>query len=399
MRFFFVDLDRFKQVNDNLGHDVGDQLIQQTGARLRAAVRDTDTVARVGGDEFIVLAGDSASRGEAESLAKRLVSTLDKPFQIGTSVVKVSTSVGISLYPEDGQDKHELMVHADAAMYAAKRLGRNNYQFFDPDMTSHEERRLTLERRLRHAIEHAALHLAYQPKVSVETGKITGVEALLRWEDDELGAVRPDEIIPLAEETGLILPIGEWVLRTACRYAQAWREETGQPLAMAVNISAVQLNHRHFVATVKEVLETTGLAPASLELELTESALVLNPDLALETLTELRALGIALSIDDFGTGYSNLAQLRRFPIDRLKIDRAFMSHAVTDRQDAAIVRAVVALARSLDLQVVAEGVENEDQLSLIRQLHSDEYQGYLCSQALSGEALKAVMQEYAKRSL
>lgn len=395
---FFVDLDRFKQVNDTLGHHVGDQLIRQAADRLRAAVRESDTVARVGGDEFIVLLGESSGREEADMLARRLVSTLDKPFQIGSSVVKVSTSVGISLYPDDGRDRHALMIHADAAMYAAKRLGRNTYQFFEPDMTSIEERRITLERRLRLALDSDTLDLAYQPKVEVESGRITGVEALLRWKDDELGIVEPSEIIPLAEDTGLILPLGEWVLRTACRYAQQWHEETGQALLISVNISAIQLNSRHFVETVIKVLEDTGLAPTCLELELTESALVLNPDIALEALNELRALGIAISIDDFGTGYSNLAQLRRFPIDRLKIDRAFMAHAVTDAQDAAIVKAVVALAQSLDLQVVAEGVENEQQLALISQLHSHEYQGYLFSEALSGEELKRFWAAHAASS-
>ncbi|MCB8889460.1 putative bifunctional diguanylate cyclase/phosphodiesterase [Vreelandella malpeensis] len=394
---FFVDLDRFKQVNDTLGHHVGDQLIRQAADRLRAAVRESDTVARVGGDEFIVLLGESSGREEADTLARRLVSTLDNPFQIGSSVVKVSTSVGISLYPDDGRDKHALMIHADAAMYAAKRLGRNTYQFFEPDMTSIEERRIKLERRLRLALDSDTLDLAYQPKVEVESGRITGVEALLRWKDDELGIVEPSEIIPLAEDTGLILPLGEWVLHTACRYAQRWHEETGQALFISVNISAIQLNSRHFVETVKKLLADTGLTPTCLELELTESALVLNPDIALEALNELRALGIAISIDDFGTGYSNLAQLRRFPIDRLKIDRAFMAHAVTDAQDAAIVKAVVALAQSLDLQVVAEGVENEQQLALISQLHSHEYQGYLFSEALSGEELKRFWAAHASR--
>ncbi|WNL42346.1 EAL domain-containing protein [Halomonas sp. PAMB 3264] len=385
---FFVDLDRFKQVNDTLGHHVGDQLIRQAAIRLRTMIREADTVARVGGDEFIVLLGEHSTREDAAELAKRLVSTLANPFQIGASLVKVSTSIGISLHPEDGSDKHSLMIHADAAMYAAKRMGRNNFQFFELDMTTHEKRRAVLERRLRLAIENGGLRLAYQPRVDVDNGRITGVEALLRWEDEELGTVEPSEIIPVAEDTGLILPIGEWVLRTACTYAFDWQEEMAQPLFVSVNISAIQLNNRHFIDVVKEVLEETGLEPSHLELELTESALVLNPEVALTTLVELRGLGVTLSIDDFGTGYSNLALLRRFPIDRLKIDRSFMSHAVTDVQDAAIVKAVIALAQSLDLQVVAEGVENEQQLSLIRQLHTHEYQGFLFSEALEGEELK-----------
>lgn len=395
---FFVDLDRFKHVNDSLGHHIGDKLIQQAAARLQAAVRDTDTVARVGGDEFMVLLGNSTSRDEATALAKRLVSTLDKSFLIANSVVKVSSSVGISLYPEHGQDKHELMIHADAAMYSAKRMGRNRFQFYEPDMASHEARSVQLERRLRLAIETESLSLAYQPKVDVKTGRLTGVEALLRWDDAELGSVAPDEIIPLAEDTGLILAVGEWVLNTACRYAKAWQDSTGQVLPMAVNVSARQLDNRYFVDTVKRVLNDTQLPPSHLELELTESALVLNPDRALSTLNELSGLGIALSIDDFGTGYSNLAQLRRFPINRLKIDRTFMADAVTNLQDAAIVKAVVALAHNLDLQVVAEGIENQDQLDLIRQLHSHEYQGYLCSKALTGEELTSFFERHTQTS-
>ncbi|WNL38996.1 EAL domain-containing protein [Halomonas sp. PAMB 3232] len=385
---FFVDLDRFKQVNDTLGHHVGDQLIRQAAIRLRTTIRETDTVARVGGDEFIVLLGEHSTREDAAELAKRLVSTLANPFQIGASLVKVSTSIGISLHPEDGSDKHSLMIHADAAMYAAKRMGRNNFQFFELDMTSHEKRRAVLERRLRLAIDNDGLRLAYQPRVDVDNGRITGVEALLRWEDEELGTVEPSEIIPVAEDTGLILPIGEWVLRTACTYAFDWQEEMAQPLFVSVNISAIQLNNRYFIDMVKEVLEQTGLEPSHLELELTESALVLNPEVAFTTLVELRGMGVTLSVDDFGTGYSNLALLRRLPIDRLKIDRSFMSHVVTDVQDAAIVKAVIALAQSLDLQVVAEGVESEQQLSLIRQLHTHEYQGFLFSEALEGEELK-----------
>ncbi|MFG6668224.1 putative bifunctional diguanylate cyclase/phosphodiesterase [Halomonas sp. HNIBRBA4712] len=385
---FFVDLDRFKQVNDTLGHHVGDTLIRQAALRLRAAVRDQDTVARVGGDEFIVLLGNSATREEAADLARRLVHTLDNPFQLGTSLVKVSSSIGVSLRPDDGNDRHSLMIHADAAMYAAKRRGRNNFQFYEPDMTLHEKRRAALERRLRVALAEEGLSLAYQPKVDVESDRITGVEALLRWYDEELGEVEPTEIIALAEDTGLILPLGKWVLQHACAYAHAWQQEQGTPLYISVNISAIQLNNRHFVDTVKQVLDETNLTPTCLELELTESALVLNPDTALAILNELRTLGIAISIDDFGTGYSNLALLRRFPIDRLKIDRSFIAHTGGDSQDAAIVKAVVALAQSLDLQVVAEGVENEQQLALIRELRTDEYQGYLFSEALSGEALK-----------
>ncbi|MGC3873932.1 putative bifunctional diguanylate cyclase/phosphodiesterase [Halomonas sp. GXIMD04776] len=388
---FFVDLDRFKNVNDSYGHHVGDELIKHVASRLQAAIRESDTVARVGGDEFMVLASSSAKREGYAALARHIVSTLDKPFQIANSIVKVSSSVGISLYPEHGDDKHDLMIHADAAMYSAKERGRNNFQFYEHGMSSLAERRSLLERRLRMAIDDDTLSLAYQPKVHVVTGEITGLEALLRWNDEKLGVVTPDEIIPIAEDTGLILPLGEWVLHTACRYSVESARDTNSILPVAVNISALQLNSRHFVTVVKRVLSESGLPPECLELELTESALIQDPDHALPILNELRELGVMLSIDDFGTGYSNLAQLKRFPIQRLKIDRTFMSDVTTNAQDAAIVQAVIALARSLDLQVVAEGIESEEQLSFIRQLHGHQYQGYLCSKALFPNELEAFL--------
>ena len=391
---FFIDLDHFKNVNDSLGHHIGDALLKQAAQRLSAAVREADTVARVGGDEFMVLMEHNVTPDNAASLAQRLVQTLDNAFQIEQCVVKVSTSIGISLYPEHGKEKHDLMVHADAAMYAAKQSGRNAFLFFERDMTSLAERRNHLEERLRLALEHDGLSLAYQPKVHIETGHVTGVEALLRWHDEELGDVMPDELIPFAEDNDLILPVGEWVLRQACRFACEWERETGQPLPMAVNISAVQLGSRHFVSMVRSILEETGLAPHHLELELTESALIHDPQHALEVLNELRALGVTFSIDDFGTGYSNLAQLRRFPIDRLKIDKSFMSDAVTNLQDAAIVKSVISLAKHLDLQVTTEGIENEEQLSLIRQIQSHEYQGYFFSKALPANEIKQLLAEH-----
>ncbi|WP_348814621.1 EAL domain-containing protein [Halomonas sp. H10-59] len=388
---FFVDLDRFKQVNDGLGHHVGDELIKGAARRLQMAVRDSDLVARVGGDEFMVVTHQVARRGDAEALAQRIVSSLDKPFQIGNSMVKVSTSLGISLYPDHGRSKHALMVHADAAMYRAKQQGRNNFQFFALDMTSEADRRSTLERRLTQAIEEDRLSLAYQPKIRVDSGEVSGVEALLRWHDEELGQVTPDEIIPVAEDCGLILPLGAWVLRTACRFSSEWLKESGEPLPVAVNISAIQLNHRGFVATIEAALAESELPPHLLELELTESTLVQNPDRALEVLSTLRNMGVLLSIDDFGTGYSNLTQLKYLPVDRLKIDRTFMQGVVDCEQDAAIVQAVISLARCLGLHIIAEGVESEEQLAFIRQLQGHEYQGYLFSKPVPAEELKALL--------
>ncbi|SHF14498.1 diguanylate cyclase (GGDEF) domain-containing protein [Modicisalibacter ilicicola DSM 19980] len=382
---FCVDLDRFKAINDSLGHHVGDELIKKVAARLQVAIRETDMVARVGGDEFMIVTEENTGRIESVKVAQRIASSLSKGFQIGDNVVRITTSIGISLYPAHGEDKHALMTHADAAMNHAKESGRNNVQFFEPGMTLAAAKCSRLENRLRAAIESDGLSLFYQPKVSVFSGDIVGVEALLRWYDEELGNVPPDEIIPIAEDTGLILPIGEWVLRTACRQSQAWQAQGYPLLMMAVNLSAIQLNNKNFVQVVKRVLEETQFPPEYLELELTESAIMQNPDRASMILRRLRELGIALSIDDFGTGYSNLAQLKRFPIDRLKIDRSFTSGVMTDVQDAAIFRAVVAMAHSLNLEIVAEGVETLEQLAFVRDLKGQQYQGYLCSKALSPE--------------
>lgn len=388
---FFVDLDRFKSVNDALGHHIGDELIKQCAARLQAVVRDDDIVARVGGDEFMVLIQGNPSEQVAEKLAFRIVDSLQQPFQIDDALVNISSSVGVSMYPEHAQSKHELMVYADAAMYAAKKSGRNTYKFYHQDITNDTERYSKMDERLRHALANDGLSLAYQPKVDVATGEVTGVEALVRWHDDVLGNVTPDELIPFAEDANLILPLGEWVLRNACQYASDWEKEFGQPLPIAVNISALQLASRGFVSVVSQILIDTDLLAERLELELTESTLIKDPKHALDVMSELRGIGVSISIDDFGTGYSNLAQLRRFPIDRLKIDRSFMSDAVTNDQDAAIVKSVIALANILNLQVTTEGIETEEQLAFIRTLKGQEYQGYLYSKALPGDELKALL--------
>ncbi|GEM_PF-3783420 len=390
---FFVDLDHFKKINDSLGHHVGDILIKQSAARLSAAVRDTDLVARVGGDEFMVLIQGNPSKKTAESLAFRIVETLQQPFQIEDVMVNVSSSVGVSMYPEHAEQMHELMVYADAAMYAAKKSGRNSYVFYQQDMTSGTERRAKMDERLRLALANDSLHLAYQPKVDVLTGVVTGVEALIRWQDEELGVVTPDELIPFAEDSNLILPLGDWVLKTACQFSAKWEHENGKPLPIAVNISAMQLSHRGFIDSVRQVLEDTGLNPRRLELELTESTLVKDPKYAQEVMFQLRDIGVSISIDDFGTGYSNLAQLRRFPIDRLKIDKSFMSEAVVNEQDAAIVKSVIALAQILNLQVTTEGIETEEQLEFVRSLKGQEYQGYYYSKALEADDLRDLLVE------
>lgn len=384
----FVNLDRFKTVNDALGHHVGDMLIKRAAQRLLDTVRDQDAVARVGGDEFMVVTGEGTCRRGSVTLAQRIVRSLGEPFQVDQQVVCIACSVGISCYPAHGDTAHELMTHAGAAMYHAKNMGRGNCQCYEPGLSSVAERRNQLERRLRLALSNDSLSLAYQPKVDVLSGEVTGVEALLRWHDEELGQVPPDEIIPVAEETGLILPVGEWVLRTACQQVQRWHACGMTMLPVAVNLSAIQLNNPHFVGAVERVLLETQLPAGYLEFELTESAIMHNPDNALRILLRLRKLGVMLSIDDFGTGYSNLSQLKRFPISRLKIDRSFTAGVTSDPQDAAIVKAVSTLAHSLDLDIVAEGVETDEQLAFIRELKGQQYQGYLCSKALPAAELE-----------
>lgn len=396
---FFVDLDRFKNVNDSLGHHVGDCLIKAAATRLREVLREDDLIARVGGDEFMVLTPPGTDKVQCVGIAARIVEAMATAFELEGTEVRISSSVGISCYPENGTDAHELMIHADAAMYYAKAGGRNNFQFFETGMVSAAEQRNVLERRLRLALEEGGLSLAYQPKIATSDDALTGLEALLRWHDKELGTVSPDKIIPLAEDTGLILPLGEWVLRTACIQTARWHAEGRIKVPVAVNLSPVQLNQHDFVDMVKRVLDETGLDPRFLELELTESAVMQNPDRARGILHELRRLGILISIDDFGTGYSNLAQLKRFPIDRLKIDRSFTAGVMRDAQDAAIVQAVIALAHSLQLDVVAEGVETREQLDFIRSLQGEQYQGYLCSKALAAEEFEAFLDEWQSQSV
>ncbi len=381
----FIDLDKFKTVNDSLGHHIGDLLIQEAAARLQASVREADTVARVGGDEFMVVLADGTTENSAEDVVKRMVGNMIDAFLIDGHEIRISVSVGVSFYPKDGQDIHELMVRSDAAMYYAKEAGRNNYQFFEPGMISIAGQRNKLENKLRDALARDALDLAFQPKIDVKTGRIVGVESLARWHDPELGMISPDEFIPIAEGSGLILPLGEWVLRTACRQAREWQDQGLPKMRIAVNLSAYQLNQQSFIDVVKRALSDTGLQARYLELEITESAVMQNPRSARGLLNELHQMGVRISIDDFGTGYSNLSQLKSFPIDSLKIDRSFTSGVTSCTQDAAIVRAVMALAHSLNLEVIAEGVETEGQLDFIRKLEGQQYQGYLCSKPLPAD--------------
>ncbi len=392
----FLDLDRFKVINDTLGHDSGDQLLQVLAERLGDCVREGDTVARVGGDEFAILLNDMASNDDVVIVARKIIEVFAKPLNVYQRELFVTTSVGISVYPNDGEDAKSLLKNADTAMYRAKDAGRNTYQFYSADMSAKAVERLTLETGLRRALEHEELVLFYQPLVDIKTGGIIAVEALLRWQHPQLGLLPPSEFISLLEETGMIVPVGEWVMRQACNQARAWRERWKQPLRVTVNLSARQFNAPDLAGQVTQLLKETQLDPALLEFEITESILMQHAESTIETLRRLGALGCRFAIDDFGTGYSSLAYLRRFPIHVLKIDRSFVRDIPGDNDDAAIVNTIVAMAHNLRLQVVAEGVETDQQLAFLRVSGCDAMQGYLFSHPLPAEEITALLQSGRK---
>ena len=381
----FLDLDRFKDINDSLGHSVGDLLLQEVAERLKTWGRDQDTVARLSGDEFLITLTEVKNVTDVAVAAERLMDAMTSEFIVQGHTLNVSCSIGISVFPEHGADGETLIKNADAAMYSAKDCGRNNYRFFTADMNAQVVERLTLESKLRLALTNEELFLQYQPQVDVVTGRITGVEALLRWQHPELGLVPPDRFIRIAENSGLIVPIGEWVLRTACSQAQKWQVEGLPAVTVAVNVSAIQFRQEGFCELIRRVLRETGLAPQCLELELTESLLLANADLMLPVVQELTAMGVTLAIDDFGTGYSNFTSLRQFRISKLKIDRSFIRDVAINPDDAAITVAVISMAKSLRLKVTAEGVENEEQVSFLRTHHCDEMQGYYFSKPLTAD--------------
>jgi diguanylate cyclase (GGDEF)-like protein/PAS domain S-box-containing protein len=383
LAILFFDLDRFKDINDSLGHSVGDLLLQEVAERLKKWAREQDTVARLGGDEFLLLLTHVKDVPDAAVAAERLMDAITTEFVIQGHIFNVSCSVGISIFPEHGADPETLIKNADAAMYSAKDNGCDNFRFFTADMNAQILERLTLENRLRLALEKKQLFLVYQPQVDIASGRITGLEALLRWEHPELGLVPPDKFIGIAENSGLILPIGEWVLRTACSQARAWQDQGLPPVTIAVNISVVQFRQDGFCALIRKVLDETGLAPQYLELELTESLLLANADLMLSVVQELKAMGVTLAIDDFGTGYSSFSYLRQFRVSKLKIDRVFVRDVALNSDDAAIAAAIISMAKSLHLKVIAEGVENEAQMSFLRGHQCDEIQGYYFSKPLA----------------
>ena len=381
----FVDLDRFKTVNDALGHVAGDELLRAVGERLRAAVRSADSVARLGGDEFVVLLRQLVDGMHAGMVACKVIAALSEPVRVQGQELRVTSSVGISVFPGDGESAEALITNADAAMYHVKKLGRDDFCFFAPQMSAFFPERLALENDLRKALDAAQFELHYQPKVTVAGDRVVGMEALVRWRHPERGLVAPAEFIPLAEETGLIVPLGQWVIHEACRQNRAWQDQGLARVPVAINLSAVQLRRADLVETVALALGESRLAPGFLELEITETVVMQNASEAIVMLERLSRMGVNLTIDDFGTGYSSLSYLKRFPLGALKIDRSFIRDISSDANDAAIVQAIIGLAHGLGLKVIAEGVENDVQLQFLRSLDADEYQGYLRSRPLPCE--------------
>jgi len=379
----FLDLDRFKTINDSLGHSVGDLLLQGVAERLRSLAREQDTVTRLGGDEFLIVLTNVKEIPDVAVAAERFMDAMTAEFLIAGHSLSVGCSVGISIFPEHGADEETLIKNADAAMYTAKDNGRNNFQFFTADMNAQAVVRLALESGLRLALDKKELFLVYQPQLDIATGKISGLEALLRWQHPELGLVPTDEFIRIAESSGLIMPIGEWVLRTACNQAREWQDQGLPAISVAVNVSAVQFRREGFPDLISRVLRETGLAPEFLELELTESLLLANADVTFLVISKLKAIGVTLAIDDFGTGYSSFSYLRHFQINKLKIDRSFVRDVAVNPDDAAITAAIISMAKSLRLKVIAEGVEDEAQMSFLRSHHCDEIQGYYFSKPLA----------------
>jgi len=388
----FLDLDRFKYINDSLGHITGDKLLQSVSRRLLTSVRASDTVSRQGGDEFIILLSEITHSEHAATSAKKILFSLNSPHSIGGQELHIDGSIGISVYPEDGEDAETLIKNADTAMYHAKEIGRNNFQFFTVEMNMKAVERQSLEGSLRRALDREEFLLHYQPKVNLETGEITGVEALIRWQQPERGLVPPAQFVPIAEDCGLIIQIGRWVMREACRQMRAWQDAGLPVLPLAVNVSAVEFRDKGFVQGVRAILSDTGLEARYLELELTEGVLMEHAESTASVLRQLKMMGVQLVVDDFGTGYSSLSYLQQFPIDILKIDQSFVHRITADPDDSPIVSAIIDMGKNLKQRVIAEGIETQEQLAFLQAQHCAEGQGYLFSRPVAAEQFARLLQ-------
>lgn len=391
----FIDIDRFKYINDSLGFDIGDVVLRTTAEHLTNCIRQVDTVARLGGDEFVMLLTSTTKTEDITAVAQKILARLSLPFKVHSQEIFVTASIGISVFPKDGEDPPVLLKNAETAMYRAKDAGKNQFQFYAEQMNDMAVRRLFIESQMRLALEREEFIVYYQPQADIENGRIIGVEALVRWNHPEKGIIQPGEFIEIAEETGLIVPLGEWVLETACRQAVAWQHAGLPKLRMSVNLSGRQLAQSDLTQIIERILFKTGLKPRLLDLELTESMLIQNAEESISKLSQLRKMGLHLSIDDFGTGYSALGYLNRFPINAIKIDKSFVNGITSDPQAAALARSIISMAHELRLRVIAEGVETEGQLAFLANRHCDEIQGYYLSQPLPAEACAKMLREFA----
>jgi diguanylate cyclase (GGDEF)-like protein/PAS domain S-box-containing protein len=395
----FIDLDRFKNINDSLGYSVGDQLLQSMAQRLKDCTRDEDTVARMGGDEFTVMLPRIKQLSDVNQVAHKVLNGLSQPLQVEGHELVVTASIGISLYPNDGKQAETLIKNADSAMYSAKEQGKNKYQLYNTDMNTNAMEHLTLETQLRHALEHEEFCLHYQPQVNIASGQLIGFEALVRWQHPELGLVVPGKFIPLLEETGLIVPVGEWILNQACRQNHAWREAGLIPVRVAVNFSSHQFRTNTLSQMVKQALKNNDLPADSLEVEITEGVLMDDVQQCSKTLQQLRNMGVSIAIDDFGTGYSSLSYLKQLPVDTLKIDQSFVRDITCNPQDMEIVTSIITMAHGLDLRVIAEGVETTEQLQLLSDLGCDQIQGYFTGWPLTTKQTTELLQKSASLPL
>lgn len=388
-----LDVDRFKLINDNLGHHTGDNLLKEVTKRLKECIQDGDSIVRLNGDQFVLILTDISDKQSMEYIANKIITTLSNPFYYREHEIFISTGIGISYYPDHGDHIEMLLRKADTAMHHAKEKGKNHYQFFSADMNMEPINQILLENSLRNALNRSQFIVHYQPQVELSTGKICGVEALVRWNHPDKGMVSPLEFIPLAEKTGLIVPLGEWVLRTACYQTKAWQEQGFSLKRVSVNLSAYQFENSDMVQVITDILKETKLSPFCLELEITETIIIKDIQATIESLKKLKSLGVRISVDDFGTGYSSLNYLKILPIDTLKIDQSFVQEITSGSRDAAIVSSIIILAHKLQLKVIAEGVETQEQLNILKHEKCDEIQGYLISKPLPSNELEKIYQQ------